>query len=129
MSDSDSDCGELVRMSSTKSLPSEWETVPESKDFQFKGRLHGPTEKKSKIVYTLKKGLELPYSTKFFGTYFSPWPESIAFNINIFLDLKVTFSKALEPKIDGLVMKKDGDFWTFPVEGNNDGKSDANILA
>ena len=41
----------------------------------------------------------------------------------------MTFSKALEPKIDGLVMKKDGDFWTFPVEGTNDGKSDANILA
>ena len=60
---------------------------------------------------------------------FLPDLRALHLKLTFFLDLKVTFSKALEPKIDGLVMKKDGDFWTFPVEGINDGKSDANILA
>ena len=113
-SDSGSDCGDLVRMSSTTSLPSVWDTVPDATDFKFKGRLHGPAGGKSKFVYTLKKGLELPYSTRISGLLLSG---TRALRIIIlYLELKVTFSKALEPQIDGYVVRKDGAFWTFVAE-------------
>jgi hypothetical protein len=62
MSDSDSDCGELLRMSSTSSLPTEWDAVPETQDFKFKGKKADGA--KTKFLYTLKKGAQLPYSTR-----------------------------------------------------------------
>ena len=65
MSDSDSD-GELIRVSSTPLPPTKWDKVPYDIDFKFKLRLNGPAGRRKRRIYTLKKGVILPYSTHCF---------------------------------------------------------------
>ena len=66
MSDSESDC-ELVRVCSSASMPTEWDFAPDSIDFHFKVKLNGQDGKRSRLLYTLKKGVELPYSPTISG--------------------------------------------------------------
>ena len=54
--DSDSSC-ELIR---TVSNPAEWEFSPNNVDFQLK--IKKDNGKSFKILYTLKKGVGLPYT-------------------------------------------------------------------
>ena len=70
MSDSDSDSScEIRRVCSTDTLPLEWDCVPDSAEYQFKVKLNGPSGKRSRLIYTLKKGVDLPYSPTISGIY------------------------------------------------------------
>ena len=58
MSESDSDCETLVRLSSA---PLEWETAPEAVEYKLKVK-NNESNKWEKYAYTIKKGYPLPYS-------------------------------------------------------------------
>ena len=64
-SGSDSD-GELVRVTSTPLPPPKWDKVPEEKEFKFKFRLT-PAGKRKRRGNTLKRGVNLPYTTDIQG--------------------------------------------------------------
>ena len=71
MSDSDdSDCAPIVKVSSVI-LPTTWEVVPDNVDFIFKVKMNGVLGKWSKLGYTLKKGVSLPYSPLIEGSHLS----------------------------------------------------------
>ena len=61
MSDSnDSDCDAIVKVSSI-TLPHAWDEVPDNEDLIFKLKLNGAGGNWSKLAYTLKQGVSLPY--------------------------------------------------------------------
>ena len=64
MSDSESDDGGIERVESVNSIPETFDVVPNTTEFKFK--LFGSQCAKSgtNLVFPLKKGKELPYSTK-----------------------------------------------------------------
>ena len=67
MSDSDSDDAPLQRALSV-SGPPEWDFVPKETDFKLK--IKNPGQKSKKLLYSLKKGARLPYSTRIQGLRF-----------------------------------------------------------
>ena len=60
MSDSESD---LERVSSVKSIPESYETVPFPIDFKFKVGIEDIFSSTVKFAFLLKKDKELPYNT------------------------------------------------------------------
>ena len=65
--DSDSDSGsELIRVSSTPLPPPKWDKAPDNIDYKLKLKLNGPAGRRKRRIYTLKKGVVLPYSTNCF---------------------------------------------------------------
>ena len=72
MSDSsDSDCDAIKKVSSG-TFPRVWEEVPDNEDFLFKLKLNGAGGKWSKLCYTLKKGVPLPYFPVIEGLVLNP---------------------------------------------------------
>ena len=65
MSESDSsDCEQIERVSSLKSIPKSFDKVPDDMDFKLKLKTEATTQK---LIYRLKKGSALPYTTNLKG--------------------------------------------------------------
>jgi len=108
-SDSDSD-SELIRVSSTPLPPPKWDKAPGDIDFKLKLKLNGPAGRRKRRIYTLKKGVVLPYST------------------NCFEGLTITFQKTLDPFMAGHVAQRDGEYWIFKDEGESSSVVEGDIL-
>jgi len=107
MSDSDdSDCGPPKKVGSGTQFTG-WDIVPENTDFIFKIKLDGT--KWTKLAYTLKKGVTLPYN---------PVIEGVEFK----------FTNHLEPEVAGQVGKKEKGYWKFEAHKETVGEGDNLIL-
>ena len=94
MLSSDSDSDDSVPLKRVSSLT----TVPSDMDFKVKVKQLG--SKTEKFLYTLKKGLVLPYTTNFEG-----------------VSKKITFSKSLQMEIDGVTLDKVKEYWIIVEDG------------
>ena len=92
MSSDESDNDPPLQRVSSVNEKSLWDTVPGEIDFKLKIKTAG--KKSVRFLYTLKKGLTLPYTP-------------------IIPDIQepITFSKSLQPEVEGAMIKKDGEFW------------------
>ena len=122
MTDSDdSDCAPLVKVRSV-SLPTSWEEVPKDIDFVFKVKLCGQSGKWSKLGYTLRKGVSLPYSPIISGLNLiisflhKKLFKCVMVKLFLFLGMQFTFNHHLEPEVYGKVGRKEKGCWKF--EGN-----------
>ena len=114
---SDSDC-ELVRVFSTPPGPPEHEAAPYDIEYQMKVRQEGG--KKVGLIYNLKEGVKLPYSSIISGMNSSVLLK-IEHNIDSCSGWKFTFSKSLEPRVEGWNGKHDGKYWVFEPDAHGKG--------
>ena len=92
MSSDESDYEAPLQRVSSVNEKSLWDTVPGEIDFKLTIKKAG--KKSVRFLYTLKKGVALPYTP-------------------IIPDIQesITFSKSLQPEVEGAMIKKDGEFW------------------
>ena len=92
MSSDESDYEAPLQRVSSVNEKSLWDTVPGEIDFKLTIKKAG--KKSVRFLYTLKKGVALPYTP-------------------IIPDIQesITFSKSLQPEVQGAMIKKDGEFW------------------
>ena len=92
MSSDESDYEAPLQRVSSVNEKSVWDTVPGEIDFKLTIKKAG--KKSVRFLYTLKKGVALPYTP-------------------IIPDIQesITFSKSLQPEVQGAMIKKDGEFW------------------
>ena len=109
---SDSDC-ELVRVFSTPPGPPEHEAAPYDIEYQMKVRQK--SGKKVGLIYNLKEAVKLPYSSIISGMNSSVLLK-IEHNIDSCSGWNFTFSKSLEPWVEGWNGKHDGKYWVFEPE-------------
>ena len=113
MSDSDSDDGAPLKRVCSVSSPTVWDFVPEETDFKFKFKAQ--RKKSVRLLYTLKKGTSLPYTATIQGKNWCRLFFPFLYILIADIADKVTFSKAVQPEVEGKVVRKDGEFWI--IEG------------
>lgn len=92
MSSDESDYEAPLQRVSSVNEKSVWDTVPGEIDFKLTIKKAG--KKSVRFLYTLKKGVPLPYTPVI--------PD---------IQESITFSKSLQPEVQGAMIKKDGEFW------------------
>ena len=113
MSDSDSDCGGLIRLNSG---PLEFEIAPS--EIEFKLKIKNENGKWTRCIYTLKKGSTLPCKPSIAGWSYFPdnlvtFSQLFIFFIFIIKGVNLSIPKLLKPLVNGKPGVEAGEWWKF----------------